>query len=82
MDRIGATATVLTGALTGAALVIAAGVAPLLWIVAIAWFFAGVARNVYLSVSTRRRSVATAETVVARCRWCRHSGSAVVQPPR
>ncbi|MGV9743514.1 MFS transporter [Rhodococcus zopfii] len=48
VDRIGATATVLIGSLAGAALVVVVGLAPILWLAAIAWFVAGVASQCVL----------------------------------
>ncbi|WP_068166527.1 MFS transporter [Rhodococcus phenolicus] len=48
VDRIGASVTVLIGSLAGAALVVVVGVAPTLWLVAIAWFAAGVASQCVL----------------------------------
>jgi len=48
VDRIGATTTVLIGSISGAALVIVIGIAPTLWLVAAAWFVAGVASQCVL----------------------------------
>ncbi|MBP2211709.1 MFS transporter [Rhodococcus sp. DMF-1] len=48
IDRIGARRTVLLGALAGAGLVVVVGTAGLLWLVAAAWFVAGIASQCVL----------------------------------